>query len=409
VEARDVIQTIALVLTAGLLSELLAGLLRIPRMVVLLAAGALLGPEVMGVVEVPLDDTAVEVLLTLGVSFILFHGGLELSFAVLKQVMVGLGALVTVGVVVTAAIVGAVAAAAFGIPLELGFLIGAALAPTDPAILIPLFDQLRLRPKVSQTIVAESGLNDPIGAVLALGLITFILEDGGGVGEPVVDFLVELVASAALGLAFGALLALTISSRRAGIWAESAWLAVPAIIAADYFLEDVTGGSGYLGVFIAGLVVGNMDRLGLGMHSPHEREMRVVVARVSDVMVILIFVLVGANLPWAAIGENLAPALAVVFSLLVLARPIAIALCLVPDRRARWTRAELTFLTWTRETGVVPAAIAGVAVTSGVPDAELVVVCVALAVVTTLLLQTTTKPWLARRLGLVDDLGETQV
>jgi NhaP-type Na+/H+ or K+/H+ antiporter len=88
---------------------------------------------------------------------------------------------------VTAAITGAVAAAVFGLPIETGLLIGAVLAPTDPAILIPLFERLRVRRRVSQTIIAESALNDPTGAVLALGLAGVVaggsFSFGGTVGS----------------------------------------------------------------------------------------------------------------------------------------------------------------------------------------------------------------------------------
>ena len=91
VSARDVIETVALLLTAGLLSQLVAGLLRVPRMLVVLAVGALLGPEVAGALDLPLDSVAVQILLTLGVSMIIFYGGLGLSFAVLRPVAVGLG------------------------------------------------------------------------------------------------------------------------------------------------------------------------------------------------------------------------------------------------------------------------------------------------------------------------------
>ncbi|MGH3060849.1 MAG: cation:proton antiporter, partial [Gaiellaceae bacterium] len=89
--ARDVVETLALLLAAGLGSGLLAGILRVPRMVVLVAVGALLGPDVAGALDLPLESVAVQILLTLGVSMILFHGGLGLSFAVLRPVAVGLG------------------------------------------------------------------------------------------------------------------------------------------------------------------------------------------------------------------------------------------------------------------------------------------------------------------------------
>ena len=74
-----------------------------------------------------------------------------------------------------------------------------------------------------------------------------------------------------------------VSNRRAGVWGESAAIAVVAMIAIGYFSIDSAGGSGYLGAFLAGLIVGNMDRLRLGMHSSHERDMRVFVKTLTDV------------------------------------------------------------------------------------------------------------------------------
>ena len=141
---------------AGLGAELLAEFLRVPPMLLLLGAGALLGPSVAGAIDVPLDSMGAELILTLGVSFILFHGGLQLSLTVLSRVVVGLLLLVIPGVVLTALLTGGVAAAVFGVPLTTGLLIGAALSPTDPAILIPLFERMRLRAKVAQTVIAES-------------------------------------------------------------------------------------------------------------------------------------------------------------------------------------------------------------------------------------------------------------
>ena len=202
---------------------------------------------------------------------------------------------------------------------------------------------------------------------------------------------------------------LVVSDRRSGVWKESAAIAVVAVVALGYFSIDSAGGSGYLGAFLAGLIVGNMDRLRLGMHTVHERDMRVLVSTIVDVVVILVFITLGANLPWGDIRDNFWPALAVVIVLIVLARPLTVVLCLVPDRRGRWSREEIVFLSWTRETGVVAAALAGLMVALDVPDAELIVTTVALAIVVTLAVQTTTKTWLGRRLGLgepVPTLGD---
>jgi cell volume regulation protein A len=93
---------------------------------------------------------------------------------------------------------------------------------------------------------------------------------------------------------------------------------------------------------------------------------------------------------------------AVVATLIFVARPVTVLLCLLPDRRGRWSREEIVFLAWTRETGVVPAALAGIVVGLHVPDANLVVTTVALAILLTLAAQATTKRWLAHRLGLLE-------
>lgn len=397
---KDIVLTLGVMLGAGLVCQFIADALRAPRMLVLLAAGVLLGPALTDAIDVPLDSMGAQLLLTLGVSFILFHGGLQLSARVLGQVGIGLGLLAVPGVLVTALVAGSAAALAFDVPFSTGFLIGAVLAPSDPAILIPLFDRIGIRQKVEQTAVAESGLNDATGAVLALVLAGVVLTGDTSVTTPAIDFLEDLGISTALGVGFGIILSLVVSDQRTGVWKESAAVAVVAVVALGYFSIDSAGGSAYLGAVIAGFIVGNMDRLRLGMHSVHERDMRVLVDTICDIVVILVFITLGANLPWSDIRDNFGPALAVVVALILVARPLTVLLCLLPDRRGRWSREEIVFLSWTRETGVVAAALAGLMVALDVPDAELIVTTVALAIVVTLAVQTTTKPWLGRKLGL---------
>jgi potassium/hydrogen antiporter len=402
VSARDVIETLAILLGAGLVSELVASLLRVPRMVVLVASGALLGPDALDALDLPLDSIGVQLLLTLGVSMILFHGGLGLSFAVLRPVVLGLGLLAIPGVVITAIVTGGVAAVAFDVPLEAGLLIGAVLAPTDPAILIPLFERLRVRAKVTQTIVAESALNDVTGAVLTLALASFVIEGEGSLTSPFGEFVVDLVLSTCLGIAFGLALAVAISTRRLGISRESPIIAVLLVVTAGYFTIDFAGGSGYLGALLAGLIASNMDDLGLLMHSHREDEMRVFAGAVAEVMVILVFITLGANLPFDTMADEAVPALITLAALIFVARPLTVLASLLPDRRGHWSREELVFLSWTRETGVVPAALVGILIADGVSQESELTTVVALAIVVTLLLQSTTKAWLARRLGLFD-------
>ncbi len=400
---RDVILTLGLVLGAGLLARVVAEFVRLPEVLLLVAAGAIAGPSVLDVADIPLDSIGAQLIFTLGVSAILFHGGLNLSVAVLRRVWVSLGLLALPGVLLTTVVVAAAARVLFDLPWDQSLLIGAVLSPTDPAILIPLFVGSRLRPKVGQTVIAESALNDPVGAVLALTLAAVVLGEGGGIGEPVADFAGELAISAALGIVAGVLLALTVSSRRAGIWRDSAPLAVLAVVAVSYVSLDSAGGSGYLGAFLAGLVVGNMERLGLAMHAEHEHEMHVVAGTLSDIVTVFVFVAVGANLPWDTMADEALPGLALIAVLVLVARPLTVLACALPDRGARWTRPELAFLAWTRETGVVPAALVGVLAALGVPGVDVLASVVAIAILVTLVAQAMPAPWLARRLGLLED------
>ena len=399
---RDVILTLSLLLVAGLFARLLATLLHIPEIVFLLGIGALLGPSALEVIDVPLDSLPAQLVFTLGVSTILFYGGLNLSLEILRKVWLSLGLLAVVGVIVTAVITGAAAALVFSLPFEQGLLIVAVLSPTDPAILIPLFIGSRLRAKVAQTVVAESAFNDPTGAVLALAIAGALLSGKNSVTGPAGDFVGQLALSTAGGVLAGIVLSAAISSRRTGIWRESSAIAVLAVVAMSYVSLDFAGGSGYLGAFLAGLIVGNMKMLGLSMHDEHKRDLVITTRSLADIVTIFVFVLVGANLPFHALGEEILPALAVVAVLLLVARPITVAICCLPDRRSRWSRAELAFVCWTRETGVVPAALVGVLAALAVPNGDLLASVVALAILVTLTVQAIPAPWLARRLGLLE-------
>jgi cell volume regulation protein A len=399
---RDVILTLSLLLVAGLLARLLATLVRVPEIVFLLGIGALLGPSALDVLDVPLDSLGAQLVFTLGVSAILFYGGLNLSLEILRKVWVSLGLLAVLGVVVTAVITGAAAALVFGLPFEQGLLIGAVVSPTDPAILIPLFIGSRLRPKVAQTVVAESAFNDPTGAVLALAVAGALLSGKNSLTGPAGDFLGQLALSSAGGVLAGIVLSAAISSRRTGIWRESSAIAVLAVVGVSYVSLDFAGGSGYLGAFLAGLIVGNMKLLGLSMHDEHSRDLMITSRSLADIVTIFVFVLVGANLPFHALGEEILPALAVVAVLLLVARPVTVAICMLPDRRSGWSRAELAFVCWTRETGVVPAALVGVLAALSVPNGDLLASVVALAIIVTLAVQAVPAPWLARRLGLLE-------
>jgi cell volume regulation protein A len=402
-EVEHILRDFGLILGAGLLSQFVATLIRVPEMVVLVAAGALIGPSVLGIVSNPLDGIGAQLLFNIGVALILFHGGTGISLRVISRTSVGLGLLVLPGVLITAVIVALVVWPVFGVAFPVALLIGAVLASTDPAILIPLFDRLKIRPKVSQTVIAESAFNDVTGTVLTLTLVGVAEAGSFTLTGPALEFGQELVLGAAIGIAAGLILCYAIASTaRSGIWDESPGVAILAVIVLGYFSTEFLGGSAYLAVFVMGLMIGNMDLLGLGHHDEHATLLEGFLGQAAEIATLLIFVTLGLNLPFEALGQYLLGGLLVMFVFIFVARPITVLACLLPDRRGRWTKEEITFISWCRETGVIPAAVASLLLARGVEGAELAVSLVALAVCVTLLLQATTAGYLAQRLNLID-------
>jgi potassium/hydrogen antiporter len=289
------------------------------------------------------------------------------------------------------------------VSLLVAFMIGAVLAPTDPAIVIPLFERLGLQPKVSQTVIGESAFNDVTGTVLVLTLVEVVEADHFTVSEPLFEFSKELVLGAVIGVGAGLILAYAVSSTaRAGIWDESPGVAILAVVALVYFSSETLGGSAYLAAFVMGLIVGNMGEFKLRQHEESERLLESFVGQVAEIAVLLIFVTLGMNLPFDALGEYFLGGLVVMAVFIFVARPVTVLACLLPDRRGEWTRNEIAFLSWCRYTGVIPAAVASILLARGIEGAEIAVSLVSLAVICTLLLQATTAGYVARRLGLIE-------
>lgn len=406
-EIEHILRDFGLILGAGLVAQFFATVTRVPEMILLVAAGAVVGPSVLGLVSNPLDGVGAQLLFNMGVALILFHGGVGISLRVISQTAFGLGMLVLPGIFITAFILAVTIAPIFGVSLLVAFMIGAVLASTDPAILIPLFERLGLRPKVSQTVIAESAFNDVTGTVLTLTLVEVIRAGHFSVTEPVSEFSTELAIGALIGAGAGLLLAYAVASTaRAGIWDESPGVAILAVVAIVYFSSATLGGSAYLAAFVMGLIVGNMHMFKLGQNERDEEMLEGFVGQVAEIATLLVFVTLGMNLPFDALGEYFFGGLVVMAVFIFVARPVTILACLLPDRRGRWTRNELIFLSWCRYTGVIPAAVASILLADGVEGAEIAVSLVAFAVCATLLLQATTAGYVARRLGLLEGQAE---
>src|SRR6202011_4381182 len=158
-------------LAVGTFAGLVAQKIRIPDVAVFLVAGIAIGPQALGLIDIKAGSALNQIILLFGASYILFDGGASLRFHVLKQVWITIVAIATVGVLITAAITGIAAYFVLGVPLIVALLLGATLSSTDPATLVPIFRQIRIRDRVAQTVLSESAFNDAMGAIITFAVL----------------------------------------------------------------------------------------------------------------------------------------------------------------------------------------------------------------------------------------------
>lgn len=269
---------------------------------------------------------------------------MSLRFRVIQEVWVTILSLATVGVLITAAITGLAAHDFLGLPFLVALLLASVVASTDPATLIPVFRQVRVKDRVSQTVMSESAFNDATGVILTFSVLGVAM----GTGQfSLQAAALELVHQALLGLVAGALLgylaSTLIAHGRCG------------------FLQEYAPLVSLMAVFVFGF-------------------------------------LLGSQVDFALIHQYLLGGIGVVAVLMLVARPLTVFVCALPDRRARWSIKELLFICWTRETGVIPGALAGLLLGVGAPQARLISSVTFLAI----LAQATTTRWLAGRLQLLE-------
>ena len=401
--AKHTLLSGGLILAAGTLTGLLARKIKVPDVALFLIVGMLIGPAVLGLVTIKADSALNQIILLFGASYILFDGGASLRFDVLKRVWITIVVIATIGVLITAAITGAAAHAALGVPWIVALLMGAVLASTDPATLVPIFRQVKIRDRVAQTVMSESAFNDAMGAIVTFGVLAVAM---GGGEFSLAASLFDLIKQSAIGIAAGAVLgylaALMIAHERWAFLADYAPVVTLVAVIAAYFAADGLQASGFMAVFVFGIVIGNKDAIGFKMSEAETRRLDEYVMTTAFIMRLFIFILLGAQVDFHLMGQYWLGGIAVVIVLMLVARPVTVFACALPDRRAKWSFNEMLFMCWTRETGVIPAALAGLLLGMKAPGAEIIASVTFIAILMTILIQAPTTRWLGRRLGLLE-------
>ena len=401
--AKHILLMIGIILGAGSLCSILAQKLKMPDVVLFLLAGIGLGPELTGWIDIRADSALNQLILIFGSCYILFDGGAGLKLSVLKKVWITIVTLSTVGVLISVVITGCAASWLLGLPALTALLLGAVVASTDPATLVPVFKQVRIRERVAQTVMSESAFNDAMGAIITFSLLGVILGTGGrfSPGQAAYDLLANATIGVLVGGTLGYAAAFLIAHERFSFLVEYAPLVTLMAVVGAYMSAEDFRASGFMAVFVFGIVLGNKDAFGFRMKKQEQAKLQDFILTTSLIMRIFIFVLLGSQVNFALLGTYLWSGLALVGVLMFVARPATVFCCTLPDRRAEWSFQEMLFMCWTRETGVIPGALAGILLGMKLPGAEVIAAVTFLAIVVTIVIQATTTRWLAGRLGLL--------
>jgi potassium/hydrogen antiporter len=324
-------------------------------------------------------------------AIILFDGGLAIKWIDVRKLMLPSALLATVGVAVTAGIVGATAHYGFAIPWLDALLLGAVVAPTDAAAVVSVLhmQKLNLRPRVAAVLEVESGLNDPMAVFTTLALVQLILHRESaswlGAGEL---FGIQMLGGVAFGLAGGwALLFLFRKlNLNAGLYPILGLAGAMTVFGGAQIVEA----SGFLATYLAAFMLGN------GRYAGKEMVERFF-GSFAWLSQIVLFLMLGLLVTPHDLAPLLRPAFAVAAVLILVARPVAVALCLIPFRFG-WR--EIAFISWVGLRGAVPIFLAIIPVLTGARGGSLLFGTAFIVVMVSLLIQGWTVAPLARWLKL---------
>jgi cell volume regulation protein A len=342
---------------------------------------------------VPIET--VERIAVVALVVILFNGGIDLGLRSFRAVAGPILALGVLGTFATAGIVAAFAHYALGFDWILAGVAGAALAPTDPAVMFSVLGSHEIGGRSGDTLEGEAGVNDPVGIALMVGMIELATHDDASFLVVLREFAVEMGVGTATGLAGGFLLVHLL--RRVRLPSQSLYPVLALALAGTlYGVTVLAHGSGFLAVFVAGLFVGSA-----GM--PYKGELERFHGSLAALAELVVFVALGLTVSIGSLsGRVWLEGILLALLLAFFARPLVVAATLAPGR-FRW--AERAFIAWSGLKGAVPILLAAFAVLGDVAGANRVYGIVFVVVLVSVVGQGTLVPLVARALGIPMRVG----
>ncbi len=372
----------------GLLLGTLSARFGVPSLLVFLVVGMVAGEDGLGGIEFD-DFSLAYVVSNIALAVILLDGGLRTRLSTFRLGLKPALSLATLGVALSAGLVGAFATWLIGVDWRLGLLLGGIIGSTDAAAVFNVVKGagVTLNERVASTLEIESGLNDPMAIFITLMLVGVLVNPEIGFGWTMLITLVQQFGLGVLmGLSLGALLSEILLRVRSNEGLHALLLCSGGAMV--FATTNLAGGSGFLAIYLAGLVAGNR-RGGTGDN----------VLRSMDSMAWLaqsgMFLMLGLLVTPSELGKSLVDALLVAVFLMLVARPVAVWASLLPFR---FTWREELFIAWTGLRGAVPIVLAVFPLLAGVGQTRLLFDITLVVVLISLLTQGGSLRWMARRL-----------
>ncbi|HEY8822979.1 MAG TPA: potassium/proton antiporter [Dermatophilaceae bacterium] len=388
---------LSLAAVAAILSNRLTSRLRVPAPALFLVAAAVTGAVLPGVVAPP--ERTVERIVTVALLCILFDGGMHIGWRRFRAAAAPIVVVGVAGTFLTAAAAAAVAHFGFGFGWYVSLLVGTAIAPTDPAVVFSVLGQREIRGRSSTILEGESGANDPVGIALLVSLLTAGSLSGGALVQVGGEFVLQMGVGAALGLVGGR--ALLWFMRRISLPSEGLYpLRTLASVLVLYGATTIAHGSGFLAVFVAGIVLGDE-------RAPFKKEVERFHSALASLGEIVAFVVLGLTVNLADLTrmDVWVPGLVLGATLALVIRPMFVWLCLIP---ARLRRNEQAFVLFAGLKGAVPILLGSLLLAANVPGAHRLYGIVIVVVAFSVLVQGSLVPAAARALHLPMHLVEPQ-
>ncbi len=380
-------------LVLAILSSTLSGKVGVPGLVLFMGIGMLAGED--GIGGIAFDDYPLaHAIGTLALVLILFDGGLQTPWRSFRTAWKPAVTLSTLGVLLTAGLTGVAAAWLLDVPLMVGLLLGSIVGSTDAAAVFSILrgQGLHLKERIASTLEIESGSNDPMAVLLTLAFVSLLLGEVEAGWSLAGFFVQQAVIGAAGGIAVGA----------AGVWISnrvtlSALGLYPALVLGTgllaFGLPAYLGGSGFLAVYLAGLVMGNARvAFKRGILLAHDGG--------AWIAQIVMFIMLGLLATPSRLMDVALDGLLVAFVLMFVARPLVVFATLAP---LRFALRELTFLSWVGLKGAIPIILAIYPLVLGVPEGALLFDVVFFVVLMSALIQGWTIPPMARWTGVWEE------